>query len=191
MTVIVCQFTTLDGIVTDPDGSDGTDGTHGRGGWAFRFGPEAVAGDKFRLGPIFDEGVMLLGRTTWELFARLWPNRDDEFSQRMNAMPKLVASHSRSDVSAWANSRLVDGDLLDAVKQEERDVVVIGSASVVDQLMAADLVDEFRLMTFPIVLGSGRGLFPADGPELELACVSADQVGAAVLTRWRTRRPVG
>jgi dihydrofolate reductase len=181
MTVIVCQFITLDGVVADPDGSDGTR----RGGWAFRFGPEAVAGDKFRLGRTFDEGVMLLGRTTWELFARLWPNRDDPFSQRMNAMPKLVSSRSRTDVSAWANSRLIDGDLLDAVKQEERDVVVIGSLSVVDQLIEAGLVDEFRLMTFPTVLGTGRRLFPADGgPAFDLECAGVEPLGQAVLTRW-------
>lgn len=181
MSVIVTQFITVDGIVADPDGSDGTP----RGGWAFRFGPEAVAGDKFRLGRSFDEGVMLLGRTTWELFSRIWPNRDDTFSQRMNAMPKLVSSRSLTGASAWANSRLIDGDLVGAVKQEERDVVVIGSLSVVDQLVAADLVDEFRLLTFPTVLGSGRRLFPADGPGFDLECVGTEQVGAAVLTRWR------
>jgi len=183
MTVIVTQFITLDGIVADPDGSDGTP----QGGWAFRFGPEAVAGDKFRLGRSFDEGVMLLGRNTWELFARIWPTRDDAFSQRMNAMPKLVSSRSLTDVSAWANSSLVEGDLVDAVKQEERDVVVIGSLSVVDQLIAADLVDEFRLLTFPTVLGAGRRLFPVDGPGFDLECASVEQVGQAVLTKWRKR----
>ena len=187
MTVIVNQFTTLDGVVADPDGSDGTP----HGGWAFRFGPEAVAGDKFRLGRSFDEGVMLLGRTTWELFARIWPNRDDAFSRRMNAMPKLVSSHSLTDTSGWANSQLIAGDLVDAVKREERDVVVIGSLSVVDQLIAADLVDEFRLLTFPTVLGTGRRLFPVDGPGFDLECVSVQQVGAAVLTRWRNAGHVG
>ena len=181
MTVIVTQFITLDGIVTDPDGSDGT----AAGGWAFRFGPEAVSGDKFRLGRSFDEGVMLLGRGTWELFSKIWPNRDDAFSRRMNAMPKLVASRSRTDTSAWANSTLLDGDLVDVVKREERDVVVIGSLSVVDQLVAADLVDEFRLLTFPTVLGAGRRLFPAGGPGLDLECAGTEQRGAAGLTTWR------
>ena len=183
MTVIVAQFITLDGIVADPDGSDGTP----RGGWAFRFGPAAVAGDKFRLGRSFDEGVMLLGRTTWELFAGIWPNRDDPFSQRMNAMAKLVSSRGRTDVSAWANSQLIQGDLVEAVKQEERDVVVIGSLSVVDQLIAAGVVDEFRLLTFPTVLGTGRRLFPEGGPGFDLECVTVEPVGAAVLTRWVRR----
>ncbi|GHI07113.1 hypothetical protein [Streptomyces cellostaticus] len=106
MSVVVIEFVTLDGIVSDPDGSAGTS----YGGWAFRHGPEAVAGDKFRLGRVLDEGVMLLGRTTWELFARLWPGRDDPPPQaggppaaRLNAVPKLVASRTAPDVSAWSN----------------------------------------------------------------------------------------
>lgn len=79
MSVIVIEFITLDGIVSDPDGSAGTP----LGGWAFRHGPEAVAGDKFRLGRTLDEGVLLLGRATWQLFSRLWPGRDDPFAARM------------------------------------------------------------------------------------------------------------
>ena len=87
VSVIVVEFITLDGIVSDPDGSGGTP----TGGWAFRHGPETVAGDKFRLGSALDDGVMLLGRTAWQLFSRLWPGRDDPFFGRMNAVPKLVA----------------------------------------------------------------------------------------------------
>ena len=106
MSVIVIEFITLDGIVSDPDGSGGTPA----GGWAFRHGPEAVAGDKFRLGSVLDDGVLLLGRKTWELFSRIWPGRDDPFSTRMNAAPKLVASRTLTDASAWQNSQAVDGD---------------------------------------------------------------------------------
>ncbi|MEV7688946.1 dihydrofolate reductase family protein [Streptomyces bungoensis] len=183
MSVIVIEFITLDGIVSDPDGSAGTPS----GGWAFRYGPEAVAGDKFRLGRTLDEGVLLLGRATWQLFSRLWPGRDDPFAARMNAVPKLVASRTLTDAgtAAWANSRLLDGDPVDAVKRESRDVVVTGSLSVVDRLMAADVVDEYRLLTFPTVLGTGRRLFPADGPHRELECLAAERVGAAVLIRYR------
>ncbi|MGW4157717.1 dihydrofolate reductase family protein [Micromonospora chersina] len=180
MSVIVIQFVTLDGIVSDPDGSGGTP----TGGWAFRHGPETVAGDKFRLGPVLDEGVMLLGRTTWELFSRLWPGRDDPFSRRMNAVPKLVATRTLTDVSAWGNSRVVDGDLLDAVRRERRDVIVTGSLSVVHALMAEDLVDEYRLLTFPTILRTGRRLFPAGGPPAYLECLSGEQAGAAVLARY-------
>ncbi|WP_131737727.1 dihydrofolate reductase family protein [Actinomadura roseirufa] len=180
MSVIVIEFITLDGIVSDPDGSAGTP----LGGWAFRHGPETVAGDKFRLGAVLDDGVMLLGRATWQLFSGLWPERDDPFSQRMNAASKLVASRTLADTSAWANSTVMDGDLLDAVRREERDVVITGSLSVVRALMAADLVDEYRLLTFPTVLGGGERLFPAGTPTAYLQCLSAESVGAAVLTRY-------
>ena len=180
MSVIVIQFITLDGIVSDPDGSGGTPG----GGWAFRHGPGAVAGDKFKLGSTLDDGVMLLGRTTWQLFSRLWPGRDDPFSARMNAVPKLVASRSLNDASAWANSRIIEGDVIDAVKHEQRDVIITGSLSVVHALMAEDLIDEYRLLTFPTVLRTGQRLFTADGPPVHLECVSAERAGAAVLTRY-------
>ncbi|MCW3815834.1 dihydrofolate reductase family protein [Micromonospora sp. DR5-3] len=180
MSVIVIQFITLDGIVSDPDGSGGTP----TGGWAFRHGPETVAGDKFRLGNLLDEGVMLLGRTTWQLFSRIWPGRDDPFSARMNAVPKLVASRTLADASAWANSRLIDGGLVEVVKHERRDVIITGSVSVVHTLMAEDLIDEYRMLTFPTILGSGRRLFPADGPPAYLETLSAERAGAAVLTRY-------
>lgn len=184
MSVVVIQFTTLDGIVSDPDGSEGTP----YGGWLFRFGREEIAGDRFRLGSTLDEGVVLLGRSTWEAFSRLWPGRDDPFSARLNAAPKLVASRTLSDVSAWANSRLVEGDLLDAVKAEQRDVVVMGSIGVVHALAAADLVDEYRLVTFPTVLGTGRPLFPAGSSSVELECVSVERSGATVLARYLRAR---
>ena len=175
--VIVIEFVSLDGIVTDPDGSAGT----ATGGWAFRHGPESVAGDKFRLGPIMDSGVMLLGRSTWELFSRIWPSRTDDFSLRMNKMSKLVASRSLTDLSTWSNSTLLDGQLVDAVRAETRDVVVAGSTSVVRALQEADLVDEYRLLTFPSVVGTGSKLFVLP---VHLRLVSAEKVGAAVLATY-------
>jgi dihydrofolate reductase len=180
VSVIVIEFITLDGIVTDPDGSGGTPA----GGWVFRHGPEAVAGDKFRLGSVLDEGVLLLGRKTWERFSRIWPGRDDPFSARMNAVPKLVATRTLAGASAWANSQPLDGDIIDAVKRDRRDVVIMGSLSIVHTLMASDLIDEYRLLTFPTILGTGERLFPADGPPADLELVSAGQDGAAVLARY-------
>src|SRR6202012_266606 len=129
MSVIVIEFITMDGVVTDPDGSGGT----AAGGWAFRHGPEAVAGDKFRLGRVLDDGVMLLGRRTWELFAKIWPGRDTPFARRMNAVPKLVVSRTLTDASAWANSQ-VAADPIDVVQRERRDVIITGSLSVVQPL---------------------------------------------------------
>ena len=184
--VIVIEFITLDGVVSDPDGSAGTP----TGGWAFRHGAEAVAGDKFRLGPVLDTGILLLGHTTWKLFARLWPHRQDPFASRMNAMPKLVAAPPGTDLSAWSPSSLVSSDLVTAVRahREQRDVVVTGSLSVVRQLQERSLVDEYRLLTFPNVLGTGGPLFPVGGRPIDLTCSSAEQSGAAVLTRWSTAR---
>jgi dihydrofolate reductase len=179
MSVIVIQFITLDGVVSDPDGVAGTP----HGGWAFRHGPATVAGDKFRLGPVMDAGVLLLGRATWQHFSRLWPTRTDPFSARMNAVPKLVASTTLTDTSAWSNSAVLDGELIPAVRREPRDVIVIGSLSVVRALMAEDLIDEYRLLTFPTVAGAGQRLFPEDGPGRFLEYRAAEPAGAAVLTR--------
>lgn len=157
--VIVIEFVTLDGIVEDPDGSSGTPG----GGWAFRFGPQAVAGDKFELGPILDTGVLVLGRSTWELFSGIWPRRSDEFAQSMNRIPKVVVSRTSPELARWSNSSLLDEHLVDGVTKlaRERDVVVAGSISVVHTLAAADVVDEYRLLVFPTALGSGTRLFAA------------------------------
>jgi dihydrofolate reductase len=181
MSVIAIQFITVDGIVSDPDGADGTPG----GGWAFRHGPDPVAGDKFRLGQSLDDGVLLLGRRTWEKFAAVWPHRDTPFARRMNAARKLVASRTLTDVSAWERSSLLDGDLVEAVKREPRDVVLAGSLSVLRELQAADLVDEYRLMTFPAVLGAGTRLFPDGFPHTLLTTVATEQLGPAVFTTYR------
>ena len=182
----VIEFVTLDGFVSDPDRSGGTPA----GGWAFRHGPESVAGDKFRLGTAMDDGVMLLGRTSWEMFARIWPGRTDDFSVRMNRMAKLVASRRLTDVSGWENSRLLNGDLADSVRAESavRDVIVTGSLSVVRALQDEDLVDEYRLLTFPSIVGAGERLFgPVDKP-IHLTCTSAAQAGAAVLAQYERQR---
>jgi len=180
VSVIVIEFITLDGIVSDPDGSAGTPA----GGWAFRHGPDTVAGDKFRLGSVMDDGVLLLGRTIWQLFSRLWPGRDDPFSARMNAVPKLVATRTLTDTSAWQNSRVIGGDLTGAIRRERRDVIITGSLSIVHALMAEDLIDEYRLLTFPAILGTGERLFPAGDAPAYLECLSAEQTGAAVLAQY-------
>src|SRR5215467_9436919 len=181
VSVIVIEFITLDGIVTDPDGSGGTP----TGGWAFRHGPETVTADPFRLGSTLDDGVMLLGRKTWQLFSRIWPGRDDPFSARMNAVPKLVASRTLTSTSAWVNSQAVDGDIIDEVKRQRRDVIIMSSLSLVHTLVGNDLVDEYWLLTFPTVLGTGERLFSADGPPADLELLSAAQSGATLLARYK------
>jgi dihydrofolate reductase len=180
MSVIVIGYITLDGVVSDPTGQAGQPG----GGWASRHGPEIFAGDKFRMGGVLDDGVMLFGRRTWEQFSKLWPTRDTPFAQRMNAVPKLVCTRTLTDVSAWANSEVLHGDPVIHVKQEQRDVVITGSVSLVHALMAEDLIDEYRLLTFPTILGTGERLFPAGAPPAHLECLSAERSGPTVLARY-------
>ncbi len=180
--LIVIEFVTMDGVVEDPDGSGGTPG----GGWAFLHGPEAVAGDKFGVGPLLDTGVLLLGRTTWELFAKIWPSRTDEFATKMNNVPKLVASRTLTDLDGWRNSSLLEGDLVAEARElkARRDVVVTGSISVSRELAEAGLVDEYRLIMFPAVVGTGRRLFPDRAADLRLS--SVEQKGNGALLRYRT-----
>ena len=175
--MIVIQFITLDGVVEDPAGADRT----AFGGWAMRHGPEGIAGDKFRLGEVLTTGRLLFGRRTWDLFSTMWPTRNDPFSQAMNAAEKWVVTHREVDPAVWNNSHAVPVPVIDWARDAspERDVVVIGSTSVVDRLVAEDLVDEYRLLTFPTVVGAGRRLF---GRRTELALVSAEQVGPATLS---------
>jgi hypothetical protein len=93
-----------------------------------------------------------------QLFSRIWPGRDDPFATQMNAMPKLVASRTLTDASAWANSHLAGGDPLDAVTRERRDVIITGSLSIVHRLITGDLVDEYRLLTSPAIPGTQHDL---------------------------------
>jgi dihydrofolate reductase len=176
---IVIAFSTVDGIVEDPDGADGTP----NGGWAFRHGPEAVAGDKFKLGLLFESGVLLLGRKTWQQFSHLWPSRTDDFSAAMNRIPKLVVSRSVTDLSAWENSSFLSGDLLDAVAKQktERDVIVVGSPTVVHTLAEQDLIDEYRIKIFPELIGRGTRLFTGETTPSRFRLVSAETSGQAVL----------
>jgi dihydrofolate reductase len=186
--VIVIQFVTLDGVVSDPDGRSGTP----YGGWAFKYGSGPVSDDKFRLGERMTDGVQLYGRRTWEHFARLWPGRDTDYAQVMNGVPKRVATRTGIDPTAWSNSEAIDGDPLDWVKRErgERNVVVIGSLSLVHALAAADLVDEYRLITFPTVVGAGDRLFAAGVPaEFRFTVAEpADAAGITMLTVLRRDR---
>jgi dihydrofolate reductase len=160
--LVVSEFVTLDGVMEDPGGSEGFD----RGGWAFKFerGPE---GDKFKLDEALAADALLLGRKTYEGFAEAWPSRTDEigFADKMNTMPKFVVS-TTLDEPEWNNSTVIKGDVAAEVsrlkQQPGQDLLVYGSGQLLGTLLEHDLVDELRLMVFPVVLGSGKRLF-ADG----------------------------
>ncbi|MFN8157318.1 MAG: dihydrofolate reductase family protein [Candidatus Nanopelagicales bacterium] len=177
--VIATQFVTLDGVVSDPDGRWGSD----HGGWAFRYGAGPVADDKFRLGDRLTDGCQLYGRRTWEHFSRLWPSRTGPFAERMNDIPKFVVTSSGIDADAWSRSTAILTDPLGWVSEERRrrDVMVIGSTQLLHALADADLVDEYRLVTFPIVLGAGEHLFRA-GSRADLRFVSVEPNDAEGIT---------
>lgn len=173
--IVVSQFVTLDGVFEDPGGSE----NHEHGGWALQIerGPE---GDKFKLDEVMSSEALLLGRVTYEGFAAAWPSREGEFADKFNTMPKYVVSTSLGEPT-WNNSTVIEDDVAGEVArlkaQEGGDILVNGSGRLITTLMEHDLVDEYRLMVFPLVLGSGRRLF-ADGiGKTQLRLLEATPVG--------------
>jgi dihydrofolate reductase len=157
--IVVSEFVSLDGVMEDPGGSEGTPA----GGWAFRF-ERGADGDAYKLEELRDAEAMLLGRVTYEGFAAAWPSIEDEqgFAEKMNGMPKYVVSSTlgRAD---WNNSTILPGDpVAEATALKGRlagNILVAGSTSLVHTLHDAGLVDEYRLMIYPTVLGGGKRLF--------------------------------
>ena len=179
MSVIVIEFITLDGIVSDRTGPGARGRRLGVPAWP-RDGRRRQVPARERAG---QRGHAAGAQHLAAVLAAV-AGRDNPFSVRMNAVPKLVASRTLTDTSAWANSRVIEGDLAETVKREPRDVIITGSLSVVHALMAGDLIDEYRLLVFPTILGTGERLFPAGGPPAYLESLSAERTGAAILTRY-------
>jgi dihydrofolate reductase len=175
--VVVTEFVTLDGVMEDPGGSEGFE----RGGWAFKF-ERGADGDKFKLDETMASDALLLGRVTYEGFAAAWPSRTDDvgFADKFNTMPKYVVSTTLTDPD-WNNSTVLEGDLATAVaklkEQHDGDVVVHGSGQLVDALRRENLVDEYRLMVFPVMLGAGKRLFGDTSETAALRLVDAKPVG--------------
>jgi dihydrofolate reductase len=175
--LVVTEFITVDGVIEDPGGSEDFD----RGGWVFRF-QRGEEGDKFKLDEILEAEAQLLGRVTYEGFAAAWPSRADEagFAERMNTMPKYVVSSTLRDLT-WDNSRLVEGEVAEGVaklkEQIAGDILVAGSATLVRALIEHDLVDELRLMVFPVVLGSGKRLFDDSASTKAFRLIESRAVG--------------
>jgi dihydrofolate reductase len=148
--IVVSEFVSLDGVIEDPR-------------WTFRFMSEER--ERFKLDELAASDALLLGRVTYEGFAAAWPRMNDEggFAERMNGYPKYVVSKTLEEPLEWNNSTLIKGDVAEQIadlkRQDGKDIAVHGSAALVRTLMEHDLVDELRLMVFPIIVGKGKRLF--------------------------------
>ncbi len=177
--IVVTEFVSLDGVMEDPGGAE--DFEHG--GWTFEI-DRGEEGDRFKLAELEEATAQLLGRTTYEGFAAAWPTMEDEvgFAEKMNSMPKYVYSTTLEDPS-WSNTTVLSGEFaaeIGKLKDEvDGGILVAGSATLVQGLVENDLVEELRLMVFPVVLGSGKRLFGASGKK-SLRLTDAKTVGAGV-----------
>jgi dihydrofolate reductase len=191
MRIILSDFISLDGVVQAPGGQDeDPDDGFRHGGWSMPFFDEEA------MGPVLGEVMaqteaLLFGRRTWDVMASAWPGRaGDPFADQMNAIAKYVVSRTLTaeDASSrWNNTTLIDGeDVVGAIRQlrdraGEGGIQVMGSASLARQLVESNLVDEYRLMLEPILLGGGKTIFPTDGQARPLELVSTTQTKTGVL----------
>ncbi len=173
--LVVTEFITVDGVIEDPGGSEGTE----RGGWAFEFN-RGDDGDKFKLDETLEAEAQLLGRVTYDGFAAAWPSRSGEFADKMNKSPKYVVS-STLEEPPWENTTVINGNVAEEVaklkQQPGGTILVHGSPQLVRTLFDQGLVDELRLMVFPVVLGKGKRLFDDGLGKSALQLVDSKPVG--------------
>jgi dihydrofolate reductase len=175
--IVVTEFISLDGVIEAPGGGEG----YKHDGWSFKF-DRGDEGNAFKLEELVKAEAQLLGRRTYEGFAAAWPGRTDEagFAEKMNGMPKYVVS-STLERADWNNTTVLSGDLVEQVSrlkgEIDGEILVAGSAQLVQGLIEHDLVDELRLMVFPVVLGTGKRLFGETSDKKPLRLVSARTVG--------------
>jgi dihydrofolate reductase len=178
--IVVTEFVSLDGVMEGPGG----DNDFVRGAWSFEF-DRGAEGDQFKTDETMNADALLLGRRTYEGFAAAWPSRGGEFADKFNSMPKYVVSSTLKDPE-WTNTTVLDGDVREEVgrlrEQEGGDIIVHGSAQLVQELVEADLVDELRLMVFPVVLGTGKRLFGDTTDSRRLRLAESNVVGDGVAT---------
>ena len=183
--IFVTEFVSLDGVMEDPGGAEG----YRYGGWSFAF-DRGADGNEFKLKETMDSEALLLGRRTYEGFAAAWPSMQNEFADKFNTMPKYVVSSTLRDPE-WTNSTVLSGDLVAEItkltEEQDGDIVVHGSAQLVQSLIDNDLVDEMRLMVFPIVLGAGKRLFGETTDKKRLQLSSSTVVGDGVAIQIYTR----
>ena len=176
--IVVTEFVSLDGVMEDPGGAE----DYRYGGWTFEI-DRGEEGNKFKLDETLDAEALLLGRVTYEGFAEAWPSRDGEFADKFNSMPKYVVSSTLANPE-WNNSRVLRGDVAEEVAKLKKDVAgdvyVHGSARLAQTLLEHDLVDELRLMVFPVVLGSGKRLFDTTSEKKPLRLSDSKTVGDGV-----------
>jgi len=181
--VIVSEYVTLDGVMVDPGGGEGTK----HGGWSFQFWSEEAA--KFKFDELFASDALLLGRVTYQGFAKAWPSMTDEqgFADRMNSLPKFVVSRTLEKLE-WNNSKPIKGNIAEEVsklkQQPGQDILIAGSVELIHTLMQHDLIDEYRLMVHPVVVGSGKRLFKdkTDMKVLKLVDTKTFSSGIVVLS---------
>jgi dihydrofolate reductase len=182
--IVAAEYVTVDGVMTDPGGV----GEIEQGGWSNAYFNDELA--RSQSDQLFASDALLLGRVTYEGFAAAWPSQEEaegEFGVRMNALPKFVASTTLAEPLEW-NATLLEGDVAEAVRQLKQqpgqDILIYGSGELVNTLMRHDLIDEYRLMVHPVILGVGKRLF-RDGNEsvaLRLAAVETTSTGVVMLT---------
>ncbi|HLJ04360.1 MAG TPA: dihydrofolate reductase family protein [Solirubrobacteraceae bacterium] len=172
---MVTEFVSLDGVAEDPGGAEG----YAQGGWAFKF-DRGAGGDRFKAEELEAADAHLLGRVTYQAFAEAWPSRSGEFADKLNSMPKHVVSSSPLTPD-WTNSSRLEGELETEVRAlKERyagEVLIAGSLGLVQALTELGLVDEYRLMIYPILLGGGKRLFAPGGPPHPLRMVRHERAG--------------
>jgi dihydrofolate reductase len=177
--IVVTEFVSLDGVIEAPGG--GEDFKHA--GWTFEIN-RGEEGDKYKLDEALEADALLLGRKTFEGFAAAWPSMEGDFADKFNGMPKYVVS-STVEEPGWNNSTVLRGDVVEEVSKLKQgsagDIVVHGSAQLVQTLVDHGLVDELRLMVFPVVLGSGKRLFGEMGDKKRLRLADSKTVGDGVV----------
>jgi dihydrofolate reductase len=185
--IVLSENVSLDGVVEDPTGAEGLR----VGGWFWET-DHGADGERFTLEKALGTDALLLGRRSYEFFAATWPSRGGELADRLNGVPKYVVSSTLSD-PAWNNSTVLAGDVVTEVsklKQElDGEIVVLGSPRLARTLIEADLIDELRLMTYPVLLGAGKRLFgeTRDRKPMRLVATQAVGDGIVILTYERVR----
>ena len=188
--LVVTEFVSIDGVFEDPGGAE----DYEHGGWTFEY-DRGEDGNKFKMDELTESQVQLLGRRTYEGFAEAWPSREGPFADKLNNDPKYVVSNTLTD-PAWQNTTVISGDVVERVSklkdETEGTILVAGSGTLVRTLLAADLVDELRLMVFPTVLGRGERLFPDGIDRLRFKLAESRTVGPdGVQVQVYTRADVG